>query len=82
MGMCYKCKNFFGPDHLAVSENEKYLECHFCRAGKNTVTYMKESKKITVTKQECINKYAEFMSRMVKAEEIRKKVLSDQIKGK
>lgn len=82
MGQCYKCKEFLGPDHLSVSENKKYLICNFCKEGKNKITYYdKDNKQHTVTKQECVGKYKEFMAKMVKAESIRKKILKGVVKG-
>ena len=86
MGQCATCKEFFGPDHMVPSENEKTLVCRFCRAGHTEIRVFQgegENKKIvTIRKQECINKYKEFMDRMMRADEIRRKVLKDTIQGK
>ena len=83
MGQCAECHNFFGPDHIVKSENGKTQICRFCRAGKPTIEiFGKDKKIITLKKQESINKYKEFMDRMLKADDIRKKILKDQISGK
>jgi hypothetical protein len=86
MGQCSQCKEFFGPEHMVESENKKTLICRFCRAGQiNIDVYQGEGDDkqiVTIRKQECINKYKEFMNRMMKAETIRKQVLKDSIQGK
>ena len=79
------CKNFFGSDHMVESENKKTIVCRFCRAGEDNIkVYVGDDMKeiITINKQECIAKYKEFIDRMTKADEIRKKVLKDTIQGK
>ena len=82
MGQCYKCKQYFGPDWLVPDENKPIVTCAFCHTGKNSLEVtLDDNSKHRVTKQECINKYKEFIDRMVNSEEIKKKVITEQIKG-
>ena len=87
MPQCAKCKNFYGPDHMVSStDDKKVIICRFCRAGKDDIRIFQgegELKEIvTIRKQECINKYKEFINRMVKAEGIRRRLIRDTIQGK
>jgi len=86
MPQCVKCKNFYGSNHIVSNENGEGIICRFCRAGKDEIRMFKgegEHKEIvTIRKQECINKYKEFINRMMQAEDIRKKVIKDTIQGK
>jgi len=84
MGKCAKCGSFLGPDYMIVNDEGTAQICAFCKTGKNTLTVSVEGSKEsrTVTKQECVNKYKEFVDRFVSTDSFRKKVLKETVKTK
>jgi hypothetical protein len=79
MGECYKCKVHLPPDFMFAVENKPVQECVFCKNDTQNIHVENKNGDVirTLSKQECINRYKEFMSEMVDKPEIRKKLAKD-----
>jgi len=82
MGQCYRCKERFPPDFMFAVENQPVQECVFCKNGTVEVTVENENGEVVrrMGKQECINRYKEFVSEMVDKPEIREKLVKEDSK--
>ena len=81
MPTCIKCKEMFPPNYVDVIENSEPMfdgeypkECVFCKLGVSEVereTQHDSGKYIAYTKQECINDYKAFLTKLKESRNVK-----------